>query len=69
MSGIPLNTIENRKKYDIKTKIRLLSTSYAEIGDDFSVEHEEIVTSTSTISEEDFLLLEKLVLCFLLFIV
>jgi len=54
MAGIPLNTLENRKKYDIKTKLRLLSSSYAEIEGDFSVEHEEIVTATNTLSEQDF---------------
>ena len=59
MAGIPLNTRENREKYDIKTKLRILTSGYGELDGDFSAEHEEIVTSTSTISVDDFMMFRK----------
>ena len=54
MAGIPLNTIESRELYKIKTKYRILASAYGEHDGDFSCEHEEIVVSTSTLSEHDF---------------
>ena len=54
MAGIPLNTRANREKYKIDTKLRVLTSGYGELEGEFSVEHEEIVISTNTSSENDF---------------
>jgi len=64
MAGIPLNTKVNREKYKIDTKLRVLTSGYGELEGEFSVEHEEIVTSTSTISENDFIKFRKITFMF-----
>jgi hypothetical protein len=53
--GIEMNRKNFRKKYDIKTKYRILGTHYAKHNDTFLAEHEEVVVSSNSFTYEDFL--------------
>ena len=60
MDGIELNRPEIRKKYELKTKFRPLSSSYMTIDNKFIAEHEEVVVSTKTFDYNDYLEVRKL---------
>ena len=60
MDGIEMNRPDFRKKYNIKTKYRFLSTHYCMHNDTFVAEHEEVVTSSNTFSYDDFLEIRNL---------
>jgi radical SAM superfamily enzyme YgiQ (UPF0313 family) len=55
MDGIEMNRPEFRKKYNIKTKYRILGTSYTKHNGTFLAEHEEVVVSSNSFTYEDFL--------------
>lgn len=54
MDGIEMNREEYRKKYNLKTKFRLVGSNYGIINHVFSAEFEEVVVSTSFFSFKDF---------------
>ena len=47
--------VSYRKKYEIKTKYRILGTHYGKEDGKFLAEHEEVVVSSSTFTYDDFL--------------
>ena len=55
MDGIEMNRQDFRKKYDIKTKYRILGTHYAKHNKTFLAEHEEVVVSSNSLKYEEFL--------------
>lgn len=55
MDGVEMNRPSYRKKYDIKTKYRILGTYYGKEDDKFLAEHEEVVVSSNTFTYDDFL--------------
>lgn len=55
MDGIELNRPDVRRKLGLETRFRLQGPHYGELGDDFTAEIEEVVTSSSTFSFDDFL--------------
>ena len=55
MDGIELNRPDQREKFKLNTKIRPLSSSYGYVNGEFVAEHEEVVTSSETFSEDEFL--------------
>ena len=55
MDGVEMNRPSYRKKYDIKTKYRILGTYYGKEDDKFLAEHEEVVVASSTFTYNDFL--------------
>jgi hypothetical protein len=55
INGSELTLPEQRLKYDLKTKFRLIDSSFGQYGDFFSFESEEGVRSSSTMSEEEIL--------------
>ena len=55
MDGIEMNRPNFRKKYNIKTKYRILGTNYAKHNGTFLAEHDEIVVSSNSFTYEDFL--------------
>ena len=55
MDGIELNRPDVRKKYNIKTKYRLLGTNYGTHKGTFLVEHEEVVVGSNSFTYKDFL--------------
>jgi len=55
MDGIEMNRPSYRKKYEIKTKYRILGTHYGKEDGKFLAEHEEVVVSSSTFTYDDFL--------------
>jgi len=55
MDGIEMNRPDFRKKYNIKTKYRILGTHYAKHNDTFLAEHEEVVVSSNSFTYKDFL--------------
>lgn len=65
MDGIELNRPDQREKYKFNTKVRPLSSSYGYVNDEFVAEHEEVVTSSETFSEDDFIEIRKM--CFMFF--
>ncbi|MBC7950583.1 MAG: radical SAM protein [Rhodospirillaceae bacterium] len=64
MDGIELNRPGVREKYGLKTGFRLLGTNYGHVGDEFVLEHEEVVVATDTFSYEDFIAVRGLNLMF-----
>ena len=60
LDGIEMNRPDFRKKFDIKTKYRPLTTHYAKHKGNFFAEHEEVVVSTDSFSYEDFLAIRGL---------
>ena len=50
-----MNRQDYRKKYNIKTKYRILGTHYAKHNKTFLAEHEEVVVSSDSFTYEDFL--------------
>ena len=65
MDGVELNRPDQREKYKFNTKVRPLSSSYGYVNDEFVAEHEEVVTSSETFSEDDFIEIRKM--CFMFF--
>ncbi len=55
IGGSELNTLENRKKYGIKTKFRLVDGGFGKYSDILSIEHEEMVLGTGTMTMDDIL--------------
>ena len=55
VDGIELNRPEERKKFDLKTKYRPLSTNYGMINGKFSFETEEVVVSNSSFNFQEYL--------------
>lgn len=55
LGGTELNTNENRRKFDIKTKYRLIDGGFGKYDDIVSIEHEEMALHTSTMKMEDIL--------------
>jgi hypothetical protein len=55
MDGIEMNRPSFRKKYNIKTKYRILGTHYGKHKDTFIAEHEEVVVSSNSFTYKDFL--------------
>lgn len=55
MDGIEMNRPDYRKKYNIKTKYRVLGSHYGKHNDTFLAEHEEVVVSSNSFTYEDFL--------------
>ena len=55
MDGIEMNRQDFRKKYNIKTKYRILGSHYAKHKGTFLAEHEEMVVSSNSFTYEDFL--------------
>ena len=55
MDGIEMNRPSFRKKYNIKTKYRILGTHYGKHNDTFLVEHDEVVVSSNSFTYKDFL--------------
>ncbi|MBM3952908.1 MAG: radical SAM protein [Rhodospirillales bacterium] len=55
MDGIELNRPGVREKYGIKTAFRLLGSNYGYVENQFVLEHEEVVVSSGSFSESDFL--------------
>jgi radical SAM superfamily enzyme YgiQ (UPF0313 family) len=53
LGGTELNTDENRRKFDIKTKYRLIDGGFGKYDEIVSIEHEEMVLHTSTMTMED----------------
>lgn len=53
LGGAELNTPAQRKKYGIKTKFRLIDNGFGEYSDILSIECEEMVLGTNTMSQED----------------
>ena len=54
MDGIELNRPDVRKKYNIKTKYRLLGTNYGTHKGTFLAEHEEVVVASNSFTYKDF---------------
>ena len=59
MDGIELNRPDQREKFKLNTKIRPLSSSYGYVNGEFVAEHEEVVTSSETFSEDEFFEIRK----------
>jgi radical SAM superfamily enzyme YgiQ (UPF0313 family) len=55
LGGTVLNSLAERKRYGIHTKHRLYDIGFGRYKDMVSIEDDEIVSSTSTMSEEDIL--------------
>ncbi|MFH0732466.1 MAG: radical SAM protein [Candidatus Omnitrophota bacterium] len=55
LSGSELDTPEERERFDIKTKHRLIDGGFGKYADIVSIEQEEMVLHTSTMTEEDIL--------------
>tara|TARA_B100000315_G_scaffold251688_1_gene286977 strand:- start:466 stop:1353 length:888 start_codon:yes stop_codon:yes gene_type:complete len=55
LGGTELNTPKSRNQFGIKTKFRLINLCYGKYGDNISIDHEEMITSTDTMSEEEIL--------------
>ena len=53
IGGSEFNTGENRKKYDVLTKFRLIDGGYGKYEDIVSVESEEIVLQTNTLTYDE----------------
>ncbi len=55
IGGSTLNTRENRKKFGIKTKYRLIDGGFGKYDDIVSIEHEEMVLETDSMTTDDIL--------------
>ena len=55
LSGSEMDTYENRDKYGLNAKYRLVDGGFGKYDDIISIEHEEMVVQTKTMSEEDIL--------------
>lgn len=55
LGGSELNTPENREKFGIRTKHRLIDGGFGKYGDIVSIEEEEMVLSTNTVTQKDIL--------------
>lgn len=55
IGGSELNSEENRKKFGIKTKYRLIDGGFGRYDERLSIEHEEMVLETDTMSMDDIL--------------
>ncbi len=55
LGGTVLDTKEQRSKYGIKTRYRLFDVGFGKYGDIVSIEADEVIHSTNTMSEEDIL--------------
>ena len=53
LGGTDLNTPEQRKEYNLKTKFRLLSNQYGKYGENIALDHEEIIVATDTMTENE----------------
>ena len=60
LGGTLLDTRQQREKYGIKTKYRLYDIGFGKYGNIVSIEADEIVRSTNTLSEEDILFFRSL---------
>ncbi len=64
MDGIELSRKENRKKFDYKTKYRLLGSNYSKINETFVAEVEEIAVGNKFFTFDDFMTVRKMNLMF-----
>jgi len=55
LNGSEMNTVENRKKYSMQTKWRLLENCYGIYDDYTAIEYQEMVISTNTFSYENYI--------------
>ena len=55
MDGIEINRQDFRKKYNVKTKYRIIGTHYTRHNKTFLAEHEEVVVSSNSFTYENFL--------------
>jgi len=60
LEGSELNRTDHRQKFEIKTKWRLPGPNYGKVGDVFVAEHEEVVTSSSTFSFDDYIVIREI---------
>lgn len=55
LSGSELNTVKSRERFGIKTKFRLIDGGFGKYEDILSIENEEMVLGTSTMSMDEIL--------------
>jgi hypothetical protein len=55
LGGSELNTVKSRAEFGIKTKFRLIDGGFGKYGDIISIENEEMVLGTSTMSKDEIL--------------
>ncbi|MFH1642146.1 MAG: NAD-dependent epimerase/dehydratase family protein [Nanoarchaeota archaeon] len=55
LNGAEINTPSQKEKYGIKTKFRLIDNGFGKYGDIISIEGEEMVLGTTTMTPEDIL--------------